>query len=115
MVKEEEVSLSEGMPIENEEGIALGKLSALLVEEDAEEAEFFLLESQGVERLLPFEAILGVGDGMLIVDVPAANVQRFPPMRPEIEPTEAEMELAYEVFDEGASSSEEDEDVDSEG
>lgn len=112
MAEEEEVSLTEGMPVENDEGVALGKLSALLVEEDEEEAEFFLLEAQGVERLVPFEAILGVGDGSLVIDVPAGNIGRFPRMRPDTEPTEAEMQLAYEVYDEGATAKDEDEEDD---
>lgn len=109
----DEVPLSEGMPVENEEGAALGKLSALLVEEEDEDAEFLLLGANGADHLVPFEAIRGVDDGTLILDVPAANVSRFPKLKADAEPTQAEMDLAYEVYDEGATDAdEEDEDED---
>lgn len=106
----EEVALEEGMPVENGEGVKLGELGALLVEEEEDEAEFIILRAGGVDRLVPFEAVLGVGDGALVVDIPAANLARFPPVRPNIEPTDAELQLAYEVFDSGASESDEDSD-----
>jgi len=109
----DEVPLSEGMPVENEDGIALGRLSALLVEEDEEQAEFFLLDAKGTERLVPFEAILGVGDGVLIVDIPAENVDRFPKLAKDAEPTDDEMQLAYDVFDSGASDSDDSDDEES--
>lgn len=105
---EDEVALDEGMPVTNPDGADLGTLGALLVEEEEEEAEFILLRTGDVERLVPFEAVLGVGDGSLVLDVPAENVTRFPVMREGAEPTGAEMELAYRVFDEGASDGDED-------
>lgn len=104
-----EVELDEGMPVTNAEGEDLGTLGALLIEEDEEEAEFILLRTGDVERLVPFEAVLGVGDGSLVLDVPLENVTRFPVMREGAEPTSAEMEQAYRVFDEGASDNDEDE------
>lgn len=106
---EDEIALDEGMPVTNPDGAELGTLGSLLVEEEEEEAEFILLRTGDVERLVPFEAVLGVGDGSLVLDVPAENVTRFPVLREGAEPTSAEMELAYRVFDEGAS---EDEDED---
>jgi len=110
----EDVPLEEGMPVENADGEKLGELGALLVEEDEDEAEFLILKAKGVDRLVPFAAVLGVGDGSLVLDVPAANVDRFPALRADVEPTEAEMDSAYEVFDSGASeASDEDSDDDS--
>lgn len=106
-----EVPLEEGMPIENGDGEKLGQLGALLVEEDEDEAEFLILKAGGVDRLVPFEAVLGVGDGSLVLDIPAANVARFPAVRSDKEPTDADMELAYEVFDSGASEPSDDEDA----
>jgi hypothetical protein len=100
--EEEGAALAEGMPVRSEDGVPLGRLAALLIEEDEEEAEFFVLEAGGVERLVPYEAILGVDDGALVVDVPVENVGRFPPVKPDAEPSDEEMQLAYEVFDEGA-------------
>lgn len=109
---EEEVALDEGMPVTNPDGADLGTLGALLVEEEEDEAEFIILRTgDGVERLVPFEAVLGVGDGSLVLDVPAENVTRFPAVREGAEPTSAEMELAYRVFDEGASDDDEEEDA----
>lgn len=99
----EEVDLREGMPVANEDGASLGKLSALLVAEDEEEAEFILVDAGGSERLVPFEAVLGVGDDALILDVPAEALQKFPAIKNQAEPTEDEMELAYQVYDEHAS------------
>ena len=100
---EEEVDLREGMPVANEEGASLGKLAALLVAEEEEEAEFLLVQHQGTERLVPFEAVLGVGDGNLVLDVPSAEVlAQFPKIRDGAEPTEDEMELSYQVYDENA-------------
>lgn len=99
----DEVDLHEGMPVATEEGAALGKLAALLVGEEEEEAEFLLVDANGQERLIPFEAVLGVGDGKLVLDVPSVDVfGKFPAIRANAEPTEAEMELAYEVYDEHA-------------
>lgn len=99
----EEVDLHEGMPVATEEGANLGKLSALLVAEDEEEAEFLIIENGGKEHLVPFEAVLGVGDGSLVLDVPGAEVlAKFPSIRPNSDPTEDEMELAYQVYDEHA-------------
>ena len=100
--EEEEVDLHEGMPVTNEAGESLGTLAALLVAEDEEEAEFLLLKTKDTDRLVPFEAVLGVGDGDLILDVPMAALEKFPRIRQDVEPTEAEMELAYTVFDENA-------------
>lgn len=108
--EEDEVALDEGMPVKNQEGQDLGTLGALLVEEEEDQAEFLILRTGDVERLLPFEAVLGVGDGTLVLDVPAQNVTRFPIVREGTDPTSAEMELAYRVFDEGASDNDEDDD-----
>lgn len=100
--EDDEVALSEGMPIKNEAGEDLGTLGALLVAEEEDQAEFLILRRGATERLVPFEAVLGVGDGELLLDVPVANVDRFPALRKDEDPTEAEMELAYQVYDEGA-------------
>lgn len=106
---EGEVALDEGMPVTNVDGADLGTLGALLIEEDEEEAEFLVLRTGDVERLVPFEAVLGVGDGSLVLDVPEENVTRFPVLREGSEPTSAEMEQAYRVYDEGASEDDEEE------
>lgn len=106
----DEVDLHEGMPVATEEGAVLGKLAALLVGEDDEEAEFLLIEQAGDERLVPFEAVLGVGDGNLVLDIPSVEVfGKFPKIRPQAEPTEDEMELAYDVYDEHAAYADEEE------
>ena len=98
----DEVPLAEGMPAANPDGESLGKLSALLIEEGEEQAEFLLLQSAGADRLVPFDAVLGVDEGTLLLDVPAANLARFPKLKPDAEPTADEMQLAYDVYDEGA-------------
>jgi hypothetical protein len=102
MPEEEDVDLREGMPVTNEAGESLGTLAALLVADDEEEAEFLLLKAGSADRLVPFEAVLGVGDGDLILDVPLAAVEKFPAIKTDAEPTEAEMDRAYDVFDENA-------------
>ena len=99
------------MPVATEEGASLGKLSALLVAEEEEEAEFILVEHNGAERLVPFEAVLGVGDGSLVLDVPTPDVlAKFPRIRDQADPTDAEMELAYKVYDENAAYGDDEED-----
>lgn len=111
----EEVDLREGMPVATEEGASLGTLAALLVAEEEEEAEFLLIEHDGAERLVPFEAVLGVGDGNLVLDVPSpAILAEFPRIRSQADPTDAEMELAYQVYDEHAAYGDEEEDEDEE-
>lgn len=109
MDAEEEVDLREGMPVSNEEGEELGTLAALLVEEDDEEAEFFLLRSGNDERLIPFEAVLGVGDGSLVIDVTRDVLARYPVVKPGGDPTDADIERAYDVYDETAEYAEEEE------
>jgi len=99
--EEVEVELDEGMPVENEEGDELGTLAGLLVEEDEEDAEFLLVATAAGERLVPFEAVLGVGDGKLVLDVRKEDLPRFPQVQGE-GPTDAEMELAYAVYDKGS-------------
>lgn len=111
MVDEEDAPLAEGMPVINPNGEALGKLAALLLEEGEEEAEFMLIESGGVERLVPYEAVMGIDEGELVIAVPAQNVARFPKIGPDQDPTEDLMQQAYDVFDEGAADFE-DEDED---
>ena len=98
----EEVDLREGMPVSNEAGDKLGTLAALLVAEDEEEAEFLLLRVGTDDRLVPFDAVLGVGDGDLIVDVPRDAVGKYPRIKTDVEPTEAEMASAYDVYDDTA-------------
>ena len=106
----EEVDLHEGMPVATEEGADLGKLAALLVAEDEEEAEFIVIAHGGKEHLVPFEAVLGVGDGNLVLDVPSPQVlAKFPAIRPNADPSDAEMELAYQVYDEHAAYGEDEE------
>ena len=102
MDAEEEVELSEGMPVATEDGEPLGKLAGLLVGEEDEEAEFLLLTHNGADRLVPFDAVLGVGDGNLILDVPLVALDKFPKMRADAEPTDDEIELAYRVYEENA-------------
>ena len=100
----EEVDLHEGMQVSNEEGEELGTLSALLLEEDEEEAEFFLLKTApgADERLIPFEAVLGVGDGALVIDVTRGVLDRYPAVKPGSEPSDDDIERAYDVYDETA-------------
>lgn len=102
MVEEEEIPLQEGMPVVNPDGEELGQLGALLVEEDADEAEFLILKAGGFDRLLPFDAVLGVGDGSLVLDVPGESVALYPALRAEEDPTEAQMQASYDVFEEHA-------------
>lgn len=98
----EEVDLQQGMPVGNEAGEALGKLSALLVGDEDEDAEFLVLERGGSEHLVPFEAVLGVGDGTLLLDVPASAVEKFPRVQGDADPSDADIEKAYAVYDEHA-------------
>lgn len=109
MDDEEEVDLREGMQVANEEGDELGTLAALLVEEDDEEAEFFLLKTGNDERLIPFDAVLGVGDGALVIDVTRDVLERYPVIKNGAEPTDADVERAYDVYDETGSYVEDDE------
>ena len=103
MDDEEEVDLREGMKIANEDGEELGTLAALLVEEGDEEAEFFLLKAGNDERLIPFDAVLGVGDGALLIDVTRDVLGRYPVVKPGSEPTDADVEKAYDVYEETGS------------
>ena len=102
MTEEEEVDLHEGMPISNEEGEDLGTLSALLVEDEEEDAEFFLVKLGNEERLLPFDAVLGVGDGQLIVDATLDGLARYPLVKAGTEPSDDDIEKAYDVYEETA-------------
>lgn len=102
MVDEDEVELREGMPVANEAGDKLGVLAALLIAEDEEEAEFLILKAGESERLVPFEAVLGVGDGELVLDVPTGVVGQYPAVSANEEPTDEQMELSYKVYDETA-------------
>ena len=104
MDDEEEVDLHEGMKVSNEQGDELGTLSALLIEDDEEDAEFFLLKAGADphERLIPFDAVLGVGDGALIIDVTREVLARYPAVKSGGEPTDADIERAYDVYDETA-------------
>lgn len=104
----EEVDLREGMPISNEDGAALGTLAALLIADDEEEAEFLLVRAGTDDRLVPFEAVLGVGDGALVLDVPTDALPLFPSIKAQSDPTDAEIERAYQVYDEHAQYVEED-------
>lgn len=109
MDDEEEVALDEGMPVTNEDGESLGTLTAVLIPEGEEDMDdeddserFLLVHAGGADRLVPFESVLGVGDGNLVIDVPAANIGKFPALAAEANPTPAQMEQSYRVFDEGA-------------
>lgn len=102
MSDEEEVELSEGMPINSEDGQSLGKLASLLVAEDDDEAEFLIVNAGGADRLVPMDAVLGVDDGALVLDVPTDAMAKFPRIRQDAEPTDAEIELAYRVYEENA-------------
>lgn len=99
MDDEEEVDLHEGMKVSSEEGEELGTLAALLIEDDEEDAEFLLLRSGAEERLIPFEAVLGVGDGALIMDVTKESLARYPIVKSGSDPTDADVERAYEVYE----------------
>lgn len=103
MEEGEEVELSEGMPVSNEDGESLGKLAGMLIAEGEEEAEFIIVTtSDSVDRLVPFEAVLGVADGAILVDMPGKAMTQFPKVSPEADPTEDEIEFAYHVYDEHA-------------
>lgn len=97
--EEEDVELAPGMPVRNEKGEELGTLAGLLIEEEEEGPEFLVLTAAGKERLVPFEAARRVDDGALVVDVPVDVVANFPTVREEEDPTDAEVELAYQVYD----------------
>lgn len=100
--EEDEIELNEGMPVRNEEGEDLGTLAGMLQEEDEEEAEFVVVTVAGAERLIPAEAILGVGDGALVLDLPTSAMPKFPKVRGEGEISDAEIDLAYKMYDEHA-------------
>lgn len=94
------VDLHEGMKVSNEAGDELGTLSALLIPEDEEEAEFLILKGGNAERLVPFEAVLGVGDGVLILDASREALTRYPAVGSNADPTDEDCEKAYDVYDE---------------
>lgn len=98
----EEIDLKEGMQVASEDGRELGTLAALLVEEEEDEAEFLLLKTGNGERLVPFDAVIGVGDGALVLDVTAEVLERYPRVDPGTEPSDDDIERAYEVYDETA-------------
>lgn len=104
---DEEVDLREGMKVANEDGEELGVLAALLVEDEEEDAEFLLLRTETDERLIPFEAVLGVGDGALILDVARDVLAQYPSVKAGSEPTDADVERAYDVYDEHGAYTEE--------
>ena len=110
---DELVDLHEGMPVTNEDGEALGKLSALLIPEaedgEEEEAEFLIVKAGADERLVPFEAVLGVGDGELILDATLDVMPRYPKVSSNEDPSDEACEKAYEVYEETAQYAEEDE------
>lgn len=95
------------MQVSNEEGEELGTLSAMLVEDKDEDAEFFLLKTGNHERLIPFEAVLGIGDGALLVDITKDVLEQYPSIKSGAEPTDADIEKAYDVYDETAQYAEE--------
>lgn len=99
---DEEIDLHEGMPVSNEDGQKLGTLGALLIPEDEEEAEFLILKASEQDRLVPFEAVLGVGDGSLILDAPGDAIEQYPVIAPGQDPTDDDVERAYEVYDDTA-------------
>jgi sporulation protein YlmC with PRC-barrel domain len=99
---EEQVELKEGMQVSNEDGEELGILSALLVEDDNEDAEFFLLKAGAKEHLIPFDAVLGIGDGALVVDITSEVLGQYPVMAPGSEPSNADIDKAYDVYEETA-------------
>lgn len=98
----EEIDLREGMSVASEEGDELGTLAALLIEEEEEDAEFLLLKTATGERLIPFEAVLGVGDGALVLDVTKDTLARYPLVPSGKEPSDDDVERAYEVYEETA-------------
>lgn len=102
MDDEEDVELREGMQVNSEDGQSLGTLASLLVDEEEEQPEFLLVKAAGVDRLIPMEAVLGVGDGALVLDVPATAMGEFPRLADEAGPTSDEIELAYRVYEEHA-------------
>lgn len=103
MEEAEEVELKEGMPVRNDTGDELGALAGMLIAEDEEEAEFIIVTtSDSVDRLVPFEAVLGVADGAILLDMPAPAMTQFPKVRADADPTEDEIGLAYHVYDEHA-------------
>lgn len=106
---DEEVDLREGMKVASEDGDDLGTLAALLVEDEADEAEFILLKTGADERLIPFDAVLGVGDGALVLDVTREVLAQYPAVKPGSEPTDADIERAYDVYDETGTYGDDDE------
>jgi hypothetical protein len=107
---ESEIELHEGMQVSNEDGDELGTLSALLVEDEEEDAEFFLLKAGATEHLVPFDAVIGIGDGALVVDIAKDVLSRYPAVKPGSEPSDADIEKAYDVYDETSSYSDDAED-----
>lgn len=99
----DEVDLKEGMGVSNEDGDELGTLSALLIEEDEDEAEFLLLKTPKGERLVPFNAVVGVGDDSLILDVPMEVLDRYPLVAAGGEPTDDDIDRAHEIYEETGS------------
>lgn len=105
----DEIDLKEGMGVSNEDGDELGTLSALLIEEEEEEAEFLILKTATGERLVPFDAVLGVGDGSLILDVPKDVLERYPVVKAGAEPSDDDIDRAHELYEETASYTDDDE------
>lgn len=96
--EEGDLPLEEGMPVESEDGEALGTLASVLVDDETEEVAFFTLATAEGERLVPFEAVLGVEDGTLVLDATKEQVDDLPKARPDRDPTDAEIDLAYRAL-----------------
>ena len=89
--------LNAGMPVVGADGTGLGTLQSVLVDEETEEAGFIVVNAKDVDRLVPFEAVLDVEDGNVILDIPADTLHQLPEMKDDRDPTDAEIELAYRL------------------
>lgn len=108
----EEIALDEGMPVDSGDGDELGTLVSVLVDEETDEAGFLIVGAGGRQKLVPFEAVMDVEEGRLVVDVEPDEFDRLPTASAERDPTEAEMALAYRVL---GMTGEDDEDDEADG
>ncbi|HWG91391.1 MAG TPA: hypothetical protein VNZ52_11145 [Candidatus Thermoplasmatota archaeon] len=94
-----EIELREGMELMTIDGVPLGTLVSMLVDEEEEEEPAFLTftghNNGDREYLLPVEAVVSQEGSTLRVSVEANDAKRLPAFHEDRDPTDAEIALAY--------------------
>lgn len=95
---DDRLDIEEGMPVQSEDGDDLGTLASVLVDDETEEVAFFTLATPEGEALVPFEAVLGIEEGRLVLDATPDQIEDLPRVVPHRDPTDAEIDLAYRIL-----------------